>query len=181
MDFNKILTELKNGNKNSFDAIFKYYAPIFKNIAFRYTKNTALANDILQESFIKIYSNINSFKGEGSFEGWMKRIVVFNCLDHIKSEKRYSYETAEILQAKPSSSWNSAIDSLSYDEIVTLIGDLPAGYQEVFNLNVFEGYAHKEIASQLGISESASRSQLTKAKAKLKSSLKKIHFFSATA
>ena len=87
----------------------------------------------------------------------------------------------DTLVDRPASNWDEAIDILSFDEIVMLVNKLPTGYKTVFNLSVFDGYSHKEIGKLIGISESASRSQLTKAKGKLKEELKKINIYSSTA
>ena len=181
MDFIKIITEIREGNAKSFKALYNAYAPKFKGIAYRYTNDADVANDMVQESFIKIYNNINSYKGDGNFEGWMKRILVNGCLNYIKKEKKYTFELGESLNQEASSSWDEAIDILSFDEIIAVINKLPVGYKTVFNLSVFDGYSHKEIGELIGITESASRSQLTKAKAKLKDELKKINIFSSIA
>ncbi len=181
MDFIQIISEIREGNERSFKLLYEAFAPKFKGIAYRYTSDSNIANDMVQESFIKIYKNINSYKGDGNFEGWMKRILVNNCLNYIKKEKKYVFEIGDALVERPSSNWDEAIDVLSFDEIVLLIDKLPLGYKTVFNLSVFEGYAHKEIGKLLGISESASRSQLTKAKSKLKVELNKLNIFSSIA
>lgn len=177
MDFIKIISEIREGNAKSFKLLYSTYAPKFKGIAFRYTNDSDVANDMVQESFIKIYKNINSYKGEGNFEGWMKRILINNCLNHIKKEKKYVFELGESLSEQPTSNWDEAIDVLSFDEILSVINKLPLGYKTVFNLSVFEGYSHKEISDLIGITESASRSQLTKAKGKLKEELTKMNVF----
>lgn len=181
MDFIKIISEIREGNAKSFKLLYATYAPKFKGISYRYTNDPDTANDMVQESFIKIYKNINSYKGDGNFEGWMKRILINNCLNHIKKEKKYVFELRESLVEQPSSNWDEAIDVLSFDEILTVIDKLPLGYKTVFNLSVFEGYSHKEIGELIGISESASRSQLTKAKSKLKEELTKMNVFSSIA
>ena len=181
MDLIQIISEIREGNSDSFRKIYNAFAPNFKGIAYRYTNDVDVANDMVQESFIKIYQNIKSYKGDGNFEGWMKRILVNNCLNYIKKEKKYIFELGDSLIDRPSSNWDEAIGVLSFDEIVLLIDKLPTGYKTVFNLSVFEGYSHKEIGKLIGISESASRSQLTKAKGKLKEELKKINIFSSTA
>ncbi|MFT5821292.1 MAG: RNA polymerase sigma factor (sigma-70 family) [Crocinitomix sp.] len=181
MDFIKIISEIRDGNAKSFKLLYDAYSSKFKGIAYRYTNDSSVANDMVQESFIKIYKNINSYKGDGNFEGWMKRILINNCLNNIKKEKKYTFEISDVLLDRPSSEWDEAIDALSFDEILVLVNKLPIGYKTVFNLSVFEGYAHKEIGELLGISESASRSQLTKAKSKLKEELKNINIFSSRA
>lgn len=181
MDFIKIISEIREGNSKSFKVLYNAFAPNFKGIAYRYTNDSSVANDMVQESFIKIYKNINSFKGDGNFEGWMKRILVNSCLNYIKKEKKYIFELDDALIERPSSTWDEAIDVLSFEEIIVLINKLPTGYKTVFNLSVFDGYSHKEIGELIGITESASRSQLTKAKGKLKEELKNINIFSSIA
>lgn len=181
MDFIKIISEIRAGNAKSFKLLYTTYSPKFKGIAFRYTNDVDVANDMVQESFIKIYKNIHSYKGDGNFEGWMKRILINNCLNHIKKEKKYVFELGELLTEKQTSTWDEAIDILSFDEILSLINKLPLGYKTVFNLSVFEGYSHKEIGELIGITESASRSQLTKAKSRLKEELTKVNVFSSIA
>lgn len=181
MDFIQLISEIREGNAKAFKLLYSTYAPKFKGIAFRYTNDADTANDMVQESFIKIYKNINSYKGDGNFEGWMKRILINNCLNHIKKEKKYVFELGESLSDQPSSNWDEAIEVLSFDEILSVINKLPLGYKTVFNLSVFEGYSHKEISELIGITESASRSQLTKAKSKLKDELTKMNLFSSIA
>ena len=120
-------------------------------------------------NLIKTYSfpDHYSYKGEGNFEGWMKRILVNSCLNYIKKEKKYAFDFDATLMEQRSTKWDSAISEMSFDEILALINRLPVGYKTVFNLSVFEGYSHKEIGEMIGITESASRSQLSKAKNKL--------------
>lgn len=181
MKIEQLISKIKEGDKRAFKYLYEGYAPLFMGIAYRYVGNESESGDILQETFIKIYKNINNYTGKGNFEGWMKRILVNNCLNYIKKEKKYTFETGEALLEKPNSKWDAVIEDLSFEEIVRIIDRLPIGYKTVFNLSVFEGYAHKEIAEMLNISESASRSQLTKAKAKLKEELKKIDILSSIA
>ncbi len=109
----------------------------------------------------------------------MKRILINCCLEYINKRKKIIFEPDSVLADKSVSNWELPIDEMSAQEIVELIHKLPDGYRMVFNLSVLEGYSHKEIGEQLGISESASRSQLTKAKQKLRELLKTIHIYSA--
>ncbi|MCI5059061.1 MAG: sigma-70 family RNA polymerase sigma factor [Flavobacteriales bacterium] len=161
------IKRLKRGKEREFKLLFDSYAPLFKGIAFRYLNDFNLSNDIVQESFVKIYKNIKSFKEEGNFEGWMKRIVVNCCLNYIKSQKKVVFETNEVLLNKDSG-MQDAISNMTFNEIIALINKLPDGYRTIFNLSVLDGYSHKEISENLNITESASRSQLTKAKSKLR-------------
>ena len=179
MDHNQLIQEIKDGNQESFRQIYNRHAPLFKGIAYRYVGCPHASNDVLQETFVKIYKNLNSYSFKGSFEGWMKRILINCCLEYINKRKKIIFEPDSVLADKSVSNWELPIDEMSAQEIVELIHKLPDGYRMVFNLSVLEGYSHKEIGEQLGISESASRSQLTKAKQKLRELLKTIHIYSA--
>jgi RNA polymerase sigma-70 factor (ECF subfamily) len=141
--------------------------------------NADESNDVIQEAFVKIYKNLDKYSFKGSFEGWMKRIVVNCCLEYMAKHKKVKFESETVLLNTSSSNWELPISDMSVQEIVEMVNKLPIGYRTVFNLNVIEGYSHKEIGEQLGISESASRSQLTKAKAKLKELLKEIEIYNS--
>ncbi len=179
MDYVKIIAEIKSGNQESFRVLYNRFAPLFKGIAYRYVGSADESNDVIQEAFIKIYKNLNSYSFKGSFEGWMKRIVVNCSLEYITKRKKITFEPEALLLDKSCSSWELPVSEMSVQEIVELINKLPTGYRTIFNLSVVEGYTHKEISKQLGISEGASRSQLTKAKGKLKELLKGIQIYSA--
>lgn len=181
MNYNELIPKIKAGETLAFKKLYEAYAPLFKGIAYRYLHDEQKAEDILQETFIKIYKSITSYTGDGNFEGWMKRILVNNCLNYIKKEKKYSFDALSGAVDQPDRPWDSVIEHLSFEEIVSLIGNLPEGNKAVFNMAVFEGYSHKEIGEVLGITPSASRSQLTKAKASLKEELKKINIYSSIA
>lgn len=179
MDYKKIIGEIKGGNQDSFRLLYNRFAPMFKGIAYRYVGNADESNDVIQEAFVKIYKNLDSYSFKGSFEGWMKRIVVNCSLEYITKRKKIKFESDELLVNESCSTWELPAAEMSVQEIVTLINKLPDGYRTVFNLSVMEGFSHKEIGEKLGISESASRSQLTKAKGKLKELLKTIQIYSA--
>lgn len=176
-----ILQKLRDGDARVFKRLFDAYSPVFKGICYRYTGSNERSNDIIQEAFVKIFKNISGYTGTGNFEGWMKRIVVNCCLDYVKQEHRFNFDSEHVLEAERHTSWDIPMSELGVKEIVRLIDKLPDGLRTVFNLSVFEGFSHKEIASTLGISESASRAQLTKAKTKLRVELKKLNIFSASA
>lgn len=181
MELDSIIAKIKDGDTAAFKQLYEAYAPLFKGIAFRYVGNSDESNDLIQEAFIKIYRSIDTFQGYGNFEGWMKRILVNCCLNHIKREKKYAFEVDSSNFSNDTTRWDAVIEELSFEEIVQIIERLPLGYKTVFNLSVFEGYSHKEIGELLGISESASRSQLAKAKQKLKKELKKVNILSSIA
>ncbi len=179
LDHNQLIQEIKDGNQQSFRSLYNRYAPLFKGIAYRYVGCADVSNDMIQETFVKIYKNLHTFSFKGSFEGWMKRILVNCCLEYVSKQKKIIFEPDSVLADQSVSNWELPVSEMSAQEIVDLINQLPDGYRMVFNLNVLEGYSHKEIGEHLGISESASRSQLTKAKQKLRDLLKTIRIYSA--
>ena len=139
-----------------------------------YGSNRETAKDLLQEGFIKVFSAIGSFEGSGSFEGWMRRIFVNTALEYLRKndilKESVEIDNTEVLQEVD----YSAIERISADELMELIAELPPGFRTVFNMFVIEGYSHKEIGDALGITESTSRSQLTRAKRLLQKKLEEL-------
>lgn len=140
-------------------------------VCVRYAQDNAEAEDILQEGFIRIFRYIHQFKGEGSFEGWMRRIVVNCALKVIQKKKLHFVEASETTLATVPTINATALDQLTAQEILRLVNALPTGYKTVFNLVVVEGYSHEEVADLLGIQASTSRSQLVKARKMLQNQL----------
>lgn len=145
--------------------IFHRFAGRMLGVCNRYARNSADAEDILQDAFIKVFDKIYQFKFEGSFEGWIRRIVVNTALKKY-SLRRYEKEVVgyEINDRNESSMEPSAYAHLTEKELLDLINGLPDGYRLIFNLYVIEGYQHDEIADMLGIQSGTSRSQLVKAR-----------------
>jgi RNA polymerase sigma factor (sigma-70 family) len=144
-------------------AVFDRYAGKMMTVCLRYARHRMEAEDLLQDSFIKIFDNIHRFEGKGSFEGWIRRIVVNTALKSI-SKHSFQKEGIGLENIYESSEDPSVLAQLSEEEILKLIQELPDGYRIVFNLYCIEGYSHKEIGETLGIEESTSRSQLVKAR-----------------
>ena len=144
------------------------------SVCLRYGSNRETAEDLLQEGFIKVFSAIGSFEGSGSFEGWMRRIFVNTALEYLRKndilKESVEIDNTEVLQEVD----YSAIERISADELMELIAELPPGFRTVFNMFVIEGYSHKEIGDALGITESTSRSQLTRAKRLLQKKLEEL-------
>jgi len=143
--------------------LFEQYAGKFMTVCLRYANDTMEAEDILQEGFVRIFNNIHQFKFEGSFEGWMRRVVVNVALKHLQKKKIQFAEIKENHADTPSLE-AYAYSHLGQEELMKLINQLPEGYRIVFNLTVIEGYSHEEIAQLLNIQASTSRSQLVKAR-----------------
>ncbi|RLD88303.1 MAG: RNA polymerase subunit sigma-70 [Bacteroidetes bacterium] len=148
--------------------LYKQYHGSLLGICMRYAKSKAEAEDILQMAMMKIFKNIGSYSGKGSFEGWMKRITVNMAVDNFrKSIKHYYHDSIDDTDEKALSA-DLIADNLEVKDILKTIQLLPDGYRVVFNLYAMEGYSHKEIAEKLGITESTSKTQLLKARRKLR-------------
>lgn len=145
--------------------VFDRFASRMLGVCNRYARNSADAEDILQDAFIKVFDKLHQFKFEGSFEGWIRRIVVNTALKKY-SLRRYEKEVAgyEIKDRDENGLEPSAYAHLTEKELLALINNLPDGYRIIFNLYVIEGYQHDEIAEMLGIQSGTSRSQLVKAR-----------------
>jgi RNA polymerase sigma-70 factor (ECF subfamily) len=156
-----------NKDRKMQELLYHRFAAKMYAVCLRYCKDTADAQDLLQDGFVKIFKNIEKFRGEGSFEGWIRRIFVNTSIEHFrKSVKNYAVtDTHDISIEDPS--WN-ALDNLAEKDIITMIQQLSPGYRQVFNMYVIEGYSHKDIGEILGISEGTSKSQLARAKGILK-------------
>src|SRR6059058_6403943 len=143
--------------------LYQRYAPKMYGVCLRYAGSVEEAEDILQEGFIKIFNKIGSFRSEGSFEGWIRRIFVNTAIEHFRKKIRLQPITEneeETVEGK----YLSVLDSLAEKDIIQLVQQLSPGYRTVFNMYVIEGYTHRQIAEALGISEGTSKSQLSRAK-----------------
>lgn len=140
----------------------------------RYATSRVEAEDILQNGFIKLFSKLDDFRGEGSFEGWVRRIMVHSAIEYY----RKNYKMMQVMDIEESGYEQQVqahiIEKLNAQELLTLIQQLPAGYRMVFNMYAIEGYSHKEIAGMAGITEGASKSQLSRARAILKEQIEKM-------
>lgn len=156
------------------EKLFKKYYALMLAICLRYSDNKSEARDILQEGFVKIYGKLHLFKFEGSFIGWMKRIMVNTAIDKYRKniQTPRSVELNDNLNAAED---ESILSKLGHEDLLRIIQKLPKGYRTVFNMYVIEGYSHKEIATKLGISEGTSKSQLFKAKQQLQIFIKELY------
>ncbi|HEX6334843.1 MAG TPA: sigma-70 family RNA polymerase sigma factor [Flavisolibacter sp.] len=143
--------------------LYQRFASKMYGVCLRYAGNTEEAEDILQEGFIKVFNKIGSFRKEGSFEGWIRRIFVNTAIEHYR-KKIYLQPITEYEENTVEGKYLSVLDSLAEKDIIQLVQQLSPGYRTVFNMYVVEGYTHKQIADALGISEGTSKSQLSRAK-----------------
>ena len=152
--------------------IFNRFAGKMMTVCLRYARHRMEAEDLLQDAFIKVFDNIHRFEGKGSFEGWIRRIVINTALKNI-SKHSFQKENIGMEGVVESSADPSVFSHLTEQELLKIIAKLPDGYRVVFNLYCIEGYSHKEIGELLNIEESTSRSQLTKARAVLQAQVLK--------
>lgn len=158
-----LLVGCMQGDRRMQEELYRRFSPRMYAVCLRYAGKVEEAEDILQEGFIKVFKKMDSFRGDGSFEGWMRRIFVNTAIEHFR-RKRYLMPVTEKEENSIEGKYTSALDDLGAKDILALIQDLSPGYRTVFNMYVVEGYTHKEIAEMLGISEGTSKSQLSRAK-----------------
>jgi RNA polymerase sigma factor (sigma-70 family) len=144
--------------------LYNRYSPKMLAVCYRFAHNREDAEDMLQEGFIKVFSQMHTFQSKGAFEGWIRRIIVHTCINNLKKNKRFN-ESLDIVHAHGVQVREESVPSIvQAKQIVECIRILPIGYRTVLNLYAIEGYSHKEIADMLDIEESTSRSQYTRAK-----------------
>ena len=157
---------LKN-NAAAQEALYSRFSPRMLGVCYRFAKNREDAEDMLQEGFIKVFTQIHQYRNEGALEGWIRRIIVHTCINHLKKNKKFS-DSLDIIHANSIHVNEEMIPSIMQaKQVVECIRMLPLGYRTVLNLYAIEGFPHKEIAGMLDIEESTSRSQYTRAKAML--------------
>ena len=147
--------------------LYNRYSPKMLSVCYRFAHNREDAEDMLQEGFIKIFSQMHTFGNRGAFEGWIRRIIVHTCINILKKNKKFN-ESVDIIHATGAMVREESVPSIvQAKQIVECIRMLPIGYRTVLNLYALEGYSHREIGQMLDIEESTSRSQYTRAKAML--------------
>ncbi len=155
------------------EALYDRHSPKMLGVCYRFAKNREDAEDMLQEGFIKVFSQINQYRNEGVLEGWIRRIMVHTCINVIKRNRRFT-DCLDISYAAEINTSDEYIpEAMLAKEVVECIRLLPLGYRTVLNLYAVEGYSHREIGQMLDIQESTSRSQYTRAKSLLEEILLK--------
>lgn len=169
----EIIQQCKKNNRRAQLKLYNQYCDAMYNIAFRFMKNSHDAEDVIQEAFIKAFRKIESFKGEVTFGAWLKRIVINESIDTLKSVKlKFSDVNENYLKVVIDDDNWEIDDGISIEEVKSAISKLPEKYELVLSLFLIEGYDHKEISQVLSITEVNSRTQLLRGKLKLKESLK---------
>ena len=170
----KLIESCIKGDRASQKAIYDRLAPRMLPLCMRYVGDRSLAEDVLQDGFITLFTHLDSYKGNGSFEGWARKIFVTTALMELRKKDALKMsdelDTVRGMKADlPSQGQN-----IGYKELMKLVMQLPAGFRTVFNMYAVEGYSHKEIGDILGISESTSRTQLSRARICLQNMIKEI-------
>lgn len=150
-------------NHSAQKSLYERYSPKMYALCCRYVKDRMDAEDVLVTAFTKIFNRIDQYKGEGSFEGWIRKVMVNEALSFLRKNRSMYLET-DLEAADREPDYSTLSDHLEAEDLMRLIQELPSGYRIVFNLYAIDGYSHKEIAEQLGISENTSKSQLSRAR-----------------
>ena len=171
----ELIDRCLNNDQQASEDFYKRFAPKMYGVCMRFAKNQMEADDILQEGFIKVFTNLKTFRNEGSLEGWVRKTIVNTAINlykkNLKHLKDTDLEHAEVVQNIEQNS----LDKIAVQELLNIIRELPTGYRVVFNLNVIEGYSHKEISQLLEISENTSKSQLSRARQALQKKLMELN------
>lgn len=160
----------KKGDSTAQRKVFDHFSSKMYAVCCRYVKDKMEAEDVLVTAFTKVFDRIHQFKAEGSFEGWIRRIMVNESLTWLRQHKYMQVET-DIEAADFEPDYQALEDHLQAEDLLKMIDGLPTGYKIVFNLYAIEGYSHKEIGEQLGINENTSKSQLSRARVYLQKQL----------
>ena len=170
-DFKPIISDCIAGNQKAMAKLYHLFAPKMFGVCLRYAKDATEAEDNLQDGFIKVFTNLKSFRHDGSFEGWIRRIMINVSLEKLRKQYlMYPVEDVSIYDSVNFS--DDIIAKISADDIIKLIQELPPRYRLVFNLYVIEGFSHQEIAQEMKITQGTSKSNLARAREILK---KKVH------
>lgn len=167
----QLISGCQNGDRRAQKQLYEAFSGKMMGVCLRYCKDRETARDLLHDGFLKVYSHIVDYEGKGSFEGWIRRIMINTALEHIRKQNDGGYRL-NIEEAYTLSNGDICIlDKMQAEELIKLIQKLPNIYRTVFNLFVVEGYSHREIADEMNITESSSRVYLTRAKQSLQEML----------
>ncbi|MGN0190343.1 MAG: RNA polymerase sigma factor [Candidatus Cryptobacteroides sp.] len=163
------------GDRKAQRKMYELLAPRFFPVCIRYVGDRAVAEDILQEGFVALFAKLETYSGSGSFDGWARRIFINASLMYLRKNDvlKDSEDISEI--RKLSSDSGDALERIGFKELIEVIATMPPGFRTVFNMYVMEGFTHKEIAQELGITESTSRTQLSRGRIWLQNRLEKMY------
>lgn len=166
----EIIYKCREGNSGAQTALYRLFSAKMYGVCLRYAKDTGEAEDILQEGFLRVFTKINQFEFKGSFEGWMRRIMVNTALEKFRKHDRL-YPVEEMKIYESTEFVEETISSITAGDLMRIIQELPPRYRMVFNLFAIEGYSHLEISEMMNISEGTSKSNLSRARVILQKSV----------
>ncbi len=164
----QLVKECISGNATAHKKFYDLFAKKMMGVCLRYTNNPDEAQDVLQDGFIKVFSKLPKFVNKGSLEGWVRRIMVNTALDQYRKNKKYQSDVEIDAVSFKLEQRDFIVETINANDLLKIIQTIPKGYRVVFNLFAIEGYSHKEIAEQLGVTESTSKSQYSRAKKMLR-------------
>lgn len=170
--YNKLIESCKSNDREAQYRLYNLLSGKMFAVCLRYAKHREAAEDLLQEGFVKVFTHIDKFRGEGSFEGWVRRIIVNTAVEHYRRSTKM-YPMVNVEDINRDIPWVDTGENLELEDLMNMINKLSQGYKTIFNLYVVEGYSHKEIAEMLEISEGTSKSQLARARYLLMEMVKK--------
>ena len=164
----KIIKLAVENNRQAQQQIYSNFSSKMLSVCRQYIKDIQLAEDVMITAFMKVFTNLKNFEHKGSFEGWIRRIMVNECISYLRVQKKIQFAEDEFFTEE---SFNEIDSQFTIEQIQYLIDALPDGYKMVFNLYAIEGYKHNEIAKMLGINEGTSKSQLSHARKMLQTQI----------
>ncbi|MDL2241323.1 sigma-70 family RNA polymerase sigma factor [Bacteroidales bacterium OttesenSCG-928-L03] len=176
VDLEELIAGCRRKESSAMKRLYEFYAPTILALCTRYVTERETARDVMQDGFVKVFTKINTYSGSGSFEGWMKRVFVTTALEQLRNDKQFRFHVdMEEYQDRIEDGTVSIVQTLSAEEILRCIQELPSGFRTVFNLYAIEGYSHAEIATALKIKEASSRSQYARARQLLQMKINKLY------
>lgn len=172
---NEIIRLAVENNRQAQQMIYTKFSPKMLSVCRQYIKDLHHAEDLMITAFMKVFTNLKNFEHKGSFEGWIRRIMVNECISYIRVQKKVHFTEDTYYKEE---SFNGIESNFSVEDIQFLIDNLPDGYKMIFNLYAIEGYKHQEIAEMLGINEGTSKSQLSNARKMLQEQIIKLKNYS---
>lgn len=164
--FQQIIQGCCQRNRSSQNDLYRLFYPYGMSICMRYVNNESEAISIVNDGFLKVFRNVKKYDLEKPFKPWFRKILVNTAINQLKKQKKFKMEV-QMQEAKNVSTQEDALSRISYQELMALVQSLSLAYRTVFNMYVIDGFKHQEIADKLGITVSTSKSNLTRARAKL--------------
>ena len=174
MDEITLANKCIKGDQRAQRKLFEMYAPKMMGVCLRYMKDQAQAEDVLQDGFVKVFTKLDKYTGDGSLEGWVRRIMVNTALDQLRKTNKFNANVSMDDVAYKVESDADVLAPLIEEDLLKLIQEMPTGYKTVFNMFAIEGFSHKEIGEKLGVSENTSKSQYSRAKAYLRTKVEEL-------